>query len=245
MSKQTGLGSNCYVGGYDLSGDIGALDKVSGSLGLLDVTPLNKSAHVRLTGQRDGVIEFTSYFDTAAGAEHPALKGLPTADVIASAFINPLAIGSTAACINAKQVNYDPTRAADGALTVKVSMQANAYGLEWCEALTAGLRTDTSATPGATQDDAAGTAFGGQGYLQVTAFTGTSVDIKIEHSTDNSTWSTLIDFGAQSAIGASRVTVSNSTTVNRYVRATTGTGTFTSITFAVAFNRNPIAGVVF
>ena len=245
MSKQNGLGMAAFVGGYDLSGDIGVLDKVSGSLGLLDVTPLNKSARVRLTGQRDGTIQFTSYFDTAAGAEHPALSGLPRSDVGAAIFVNPLALGSPAACIVAKQVNYDPTRGQNGALTLKVDLQGNAFGLEWCEQLTPGLRTDTSATNGATQDDGAGTAFGGQGYLQVTAFTGTSVDIQIQHSTDNATWSTLIDFGAQSAIGASRVTVSNVTTVNRYLRAITGTGTFTSVTFAVAFNRNPIASVVF
>src|SRR5262249_1830624 len=147
------------------------------------------------------------------------------------------AIGNAAASLVAKQINYDPTRGTDGSLTIAVSAQANGYGLEWGEQLTAGLRTDTTATTGTTQDDSAGTSFGGQAYLQVTAFSGTSVQVLVEHSTDNSSWSTLIDFGAQSAMGALRSNVSNTTTVNRYVRATTATGTFSSITFAVMFAR--------
>jgi hypothetical protein len=83
------------------------------------------------------------------------------------------------------------------------------------------------------------TTFGAQAYLHTTAFTGTSVDVKIEHSADNSTWATLLDFGSVSAIGALRATVAGN--VNRYLRATTGAGTFSSITFFINCNRNPVA----
>jgi hypothetical protein len=83
------------------------------------------------------------------------------------------------------------------------------------------------------------TSFGAQAYLHVTAFTGTSVDVAVQHSVDNATWANLIDFGAISATGAQRLTAAGQ--VNRYLRAITGTGTFTSITFAVNVNRNPIS----
>lgn len=82
-------------------------------------------------------------------------------------------------------------------------------------------------------------AFGAQAYLHVTAFTGTSVDIAVQHSPDNATWTTLIDFGSISAAGAQRLTATG--TVNRYLRAITGTGTFTSVTFAINCNRNQVA----
>lgn len=238
MAKQSGLGDNFYIGGYDLSGDVSSLDQVSGPLATLDVTPINSYANQRIGGLRDGDLQFTSFFNAATSAEHPALSGLPRTDVVASYF-RGTTLGNTSACINGKQVNYDPTRDNTGNLTLKVEVQANGFGLEWGLMLTPGLRTDTTATSGTALDNAASSGFGAQAYLQVTAITGTSVDILVQHSADNSTWATLIDFGSQAAAGAARGTASG--TVNRYLRATTGTGTFSSVTFAVAVMRNAVA----
>lgn len=248
MAKQSGLGDAFYLAGYDLSGSVMALDSISGSAGTLDATTISQSANARLFGLRDGGISITTLFNPSGAGPFVAgpapLQTLPTADQIGSYF-RGTAIGNPSACCVAKQVGFDPTRGTDGSLTLKTSLQANAFGLEWGEQLTAGLRTDTTATAGTALDHGAGTAFGAQGYLQTTAFSGTSVDVKLEHSTDNVTYTTLIDFGSIAAIGASRLTVSNTTTVNRYVRATTGTGTFASITFAMVIVRNLTAGVVF
>lgn len=238
MSKTTGLLTTFAVGAYDLSGDTSALDMIKGGPALIDVTGLNKSAHERIGGLRDGDLQFTSFFNPGPLAEHIALSPLPTADTIGTVILGSL-LGNPAASINAKQVSYDPNRDPSGNLTEKVDLQANGYGVEWGVALTAGLRTDTVATAGSAVDNGAATTFGAQAYLHTTALTGTSVDVKIEHSTDNSTWSTLLDFGSIAAVGAQRATVAG--TVNRYVRATTGAGTFTSITFALSFMRNPIA----
>lgn len=47
-----------------------------------------------------------------------------------------------------------------------------------------------------------GTAWGAQAYLQVTAFTGTSVTAKVQHSADNSTWLDLAAFTAVTAAPA-------------------------------------------
>ena len=163
-----------------------------------------------------------------------------------TALLPPLSIGSTAACLNAKQIGYDPTRGTDGSLTLKVVQgQGNAYALEWGAQLTPGLRTDTTPTPGADLDNGASTAFGAQAYLQVTAFTGTSVTVTVQHSADNSSWSSLMAFTAATAAPyTQRISVSNATTVDRYLRATTS-GTFSSATFAVVVNRNLAAGVNF
>jgi len=81
-------------------------------------------------------------------------------------------LGSPAACLNAKQVNYDGSRAADGAFTFTVTAEGNTYGLEWGVQATPGIRTDTQATDGDSLDGGAASAFGLQAYLLVTDFDG-------------------------------------------------------------------------
>jgi hypothetical protein len=175
----------------------------------------------------------------AEGAEHDVLSSLPRTDTIAS-YLRGTTLLNPTACINGKQVNYDPTRDASGNLTVKTEVQGNSYGLEWGKQLTAGLRTDTTATVGTFVDDsgAIGAAFGCQAYLQLVEFIGTSVDVKITHcATSGGSYTTLLDFGAQSAVGSFRQAAANGTTVNRYLEVTT-TGTFSLATFAVGWMRN-------
>lgn len=245
MAKQSGLGDNFYIGGFDLSGDIGQLNKISSPFNVGDVTAINKSAHERLLLARDGQWQFTTFFDNAALAEHAALKTLPTADVVCSYF-RGTTLQNAAAGLVAKQIDYDPTRGTDGSLTMKVDVQGNAFGMEWGESLTPGLRTDSAATVGAAITDTAGTAFGGQAYFQVTAFAGTSVTIDIQSCTTigGSYATTGLTSQAFVATGAQRVSVANNTTINQFLKVIT-TGTFTNAVFSVIFVRNPIAGQVF
>lgn len=240
--KITGLGSAFYVGGYDLSGDVNALSSISSPLATLDVTGINKFAHERLGGQRDGSMAFTTIFNVDAGQEHAVLSNFPRTDTVGSFFVGQ-AIGSVAASINAKQVDYAPTRANDGMLSNATSLQANSYGLEWGYQLTAGTRTDTAATDGSSLDTTASASFGFQAYLHVLSFSGTDVTVKIQDSANNSTWADLAS-GAFTQITSStpqaqRIAVSGTATVRRYLRVSTvTTGGFTSVTFAVNFVKN-------
>ena len=250
-NKTSGLGDNFYLNGYDLSGDVASLEQIGGGPAAGDVTGIKSSAHERLGLLRDGRMQFTSFF-RGNGDWSPSLVGsaalstLPTTDVVAC-YLRGTALGNAAAAINGKQVNYDPTRDNAGNLTLKVDIQANGYGLEMNgEQLTAGLRTDTTATTGAAWDDGAGSNFGGQAYFQLVAFSGTSVTIDIQSATTSGgTYaSTGLTSSAFTAIGAQRVAVVNTTTINEFLKVKT-TGTFTNAVFAVVFVRNPIAGVVF
>lgn len=247
MAKQSGLGARFLSGGNNISGDVNAIDTISGSVGLLDGTDITQSAKGRLFGTRDGSMSFTVFMDAALA--HPVLAALPRTDTQLMAMLPSLAIGGAAACLNSKQVDYNPNRGADGSLLLKVQGQGNSFGLEWGVALTAGLRTDTSATNGASLDNAASTAFGAQAYLQVTAFTGTDVTVKIQDSADNSTFADVTGLTftqVTSAPASQRLATANSATIRRYLRAVTvTTGGVTSVTFAVAINRNGIAGQVF
>jgi hypothetical protein len=247
MSKQGGLGQRLLVGGYDISGDIQALNNVHGGPALQDVTDITQSAHARLGLLRDGGFGASVFMDAANA--HPVLSALPVADALATYLLSTaLGGGPVAACCVAKQIGYDPTRSAAGDLLLKTQFDANGYGLEWGEPLTAGLRTDTTATAGAFVDDGAATNFGGQAYLQVTGFTGTSVTVKIQHcATSGGSYTDVagLTFTAVTAAPAwQRIASSNSLTINEFVKVTT-TGTFSSATFAVVFVRNKVAGQVF
>lgn len=181
----------------------------------------------------------------AIGTEHQALAVIPTADVVATYF-RGTTLGGQGASTVAKQTNYDPTRDNVGNLTLKVDLVGNRIGMEWGTMLTAGLRTDKAATTGAFFDQGTPTTtnFGAQAYLQLVEFVGTSVDVSITHcTTSGGTYTTLIDFGSLSAIGAVRQTVSNVTAVNEFLKVVT-TGTFTWAVFAVMINRNLTAGYV-
>lgn len=250
MAKISGLGQRFYLGGYDLSGDVGSLSSVASPLATLDVTGIDKLAMERIGALRDGSIAFSTFFNTTAGQAFPILKTLPTTDT-AIMYATGATIGADAACMVAKQIGYDGTRAADGGYTFAVNALANGFGLEWGNLLTAGLRTDTSATsPSTGFDTGASAAFGAQAYLQVTALTGTDFTVKIQDSADNSSFAdispSLVFAATTTARTFQRVSVANTTTVRRYVRAiTTTSGGFTSATFAVAIVKNLVAGVVF
>lgn len=245
MTKQSGMGDRLFVNGVDLSGDIGSLSSIHGGPAVQDVTDITQSAISRLGLLRDGGIDYTAWFDKAAGAAHKTLSVLPYTDV-QMMYLRGTAIGNAAAAVIAKQVNYDPNREASGALSWGVSTQGNGVGLEWGEQLTAGIRTDTTATNGLGYDGLAASAFGGQAYLQVFALTGTSVTVKIQDSADNATFAdvTGLTFTAATAAGTQRLQTLNTATVRRYVRAVS-TGTFSNAQFAVMFARNQTAGVLF
>jgi hypothetical protein len=245
VAKQTGLGDRLLAGGYDLSGDIASLQGIGGGPAPLDLTDITQSGYDREGGLRTGRIDFTSWFNPATDRAHERFGALPTADTIVT-YCRGYGLGSPAASCSAKQVGYDPQRQADGSLSFSVSTQSNGFGIEWGIQLTPGLRSDTTATNGASIDNGAASTFGGQFYLHLTAFTGTSVVVKIQDSADNATFADLAGAAFTAATGptAERIAISNAATVRRYLRVST-TGTFTAASFVVNGVRNETAGVVF
>jgi hypothetical protein len=250
MAKQSGLGDGLLVHGVDLSGDIGSLGRIGGGPAPLDLTPINKSAMERLGGLKDGSLEFSSWFNPAAGASHETLGALPTSDVILT-YLRGTGLGSPAACLNGKQANYDGTRGNDGSFSFAVQALGNQYGLEWGEQVTPGIRTDTGATNGASVDFGAAGSFGLQAYLHVTAFTGTDVTIKLQQSSDDGGTDAFADVtgGGFTAVTSGptsqRIQTARDQAVERYLRVvTTTSGGFTSVSFLVVVAVN-LTSVVF
>lgn len=244
MAKSSGLGDHCAFGGYLVGGDVQDIS-MHGGPAALDVTDITQFGHARLGGLRDGGMSVSAFMNPSAGQEHAAFSPLLLTDSVMT-YLRGQLIGNPACSQNSKQVNYDPTRAADGMLTEKVEAQANAYGQEWGVQLTPGPRTDTTATPGTSWDTGGSLSFGAQLYVHLTAFTGTSVTVTLQDSADNSSFSPVTGMAtsALTAIGAVRLATINTATIRRYVRVATS-GTFSSATFIANLVKNQLAGVSF
>lgn len=245
MAKQSGLGDALFVAGFDLSGDVGSLSRIGGGVTALEVTGLDKSAYERIGGVRDGAMEYSGWFNPAPDRLHDRASLLPTTDQILT-YCRGTVLGNPAAALVSKQLNYDGTRGNNGALTFAVSAQANGFGLEWGRQLTAGKRTDSTATNGASLDlgSASPGAFGLQAYLHVFAFTGTSVTVKLQESSDDGVADPFADvvgggFTAATGITSQRIATA-AINAERYLRVVT-TGTFSNAVFAVTAIRNATA----
>lgn len=240
MAKSSGMGMGLVIGGYDLANDTASIERIAGGPALLDMTGIDKSAHERIGGLLDGGLDFTSFFNDATNQAHALFSALPTTDRQLIAYM-AATIGASSAGIVAKQLDYAPTRAADQSLLMTVPGPANGFALEWGNLLTAGLRTDSTATNGTAHDGTVATTTGWSAYLAVTAITGTNVVVALEDSADNVTFAAVTSGAFASATAArtvERIEGASGATLRRYVRAVT-TGTFSSATFIVMVCRHP------
>ena len=236
MAKQSGLGQQIFVHGYDLSGDVATIDNASSPRGLLDTTALNAPAHERLLGLSDGNIGVSSWFNDASEQEHAAYSGLPTTDRIVM-WVFGATRGDVAACLVGKQINYDPSRGSDGSLTFTIDTQADGVALDWCNTLTTGKETHSAAAVSTSRDDGATTGYGLVGILSVTDLDSGTATVSIQQSADNVTFANILSFvavAAASAPTAQRLPLSGA--ILRYLRVTT-TGTFTNCDFCMVTRR--------
>lgn len=237
MGKESGLGAQFYLDGWDLSGDTMQVDKISKSLSPLPMTGIDKYAHERKAGILSGSIDFTSFFNPTNA--HDALETMPRTDRVAMYLHKGNVLGTPAACMTTKQFGYDPTRDQAGSYTMKIQTLSNAWWLDWGSSLTIGKRSDTTATNGTGVDFLAAFNFGAQFYVEVFSFTGTSVTIKIQQSSDNGAGDAFADVtgGAFTVVSAAptaeRIQTARNQAMERYLRVVT-TGTFSECTFAVA-----------
>jgi hypothetical protein len=236
MAKKSGLGQQIFVHGYDLSGDVSTIENAGSPRELLDATALNASANERLVGLSDGNISVASWFNDSTEQEHAAFKGLPTADRIVS-WVFGATRGDVAACLVAKQINYDGSRGSDGSLSFTVDTQANGVALDWGNTLTTGKETHSAAAVSTARDDGATTGYGLVGILSVIDVDSGTATVNIQQSADNVTFATILSFIAvdnTSVPTAQRLTLSGA--ILRYLRVST-TGTFSNCDFCVVTRR--------
>lgn len=102
------------------------------------------------------------------------------------------------------------------------------------------LAAETTSTNSASVDNGASSPNGAAALLHVTAPSSSddTLDVKVQHSTDDAVWVDLITFTQATAVTQEFKTVAAGTTVNRYARASsTIAGTSPTFTYAVSFAR--------
>ncbi len=243
MAAKRGLSASVLFNGYDLST---FLRQASPALDmeLLDATTFQAANgdKIFVPGFRDGKLSLEGFFDSdATDADEiddvfNAVIGSETKQVVTVSPEGALTTGNRCFLIDADTVRYGVQSPATGLIQSNAEVQSSS-GLGHGVILQ--VKASLTATGnGATYDSGASSASGGAGHLHVTAKSGTSptLDGKIQHSTDGSTWADLITFAQRTAIGAQRVEVTG--TVNRYLRfiRTIG-GTGPSFEVTAAFTR--------
>lgn len=192
-------------------------------LGLIDAT-------VNLSGQFDSTATSgnSAVLSTLVDSDPPTFSVVDIApngftignySMMLSGVDNQLDIDSA----NTKVVDVSGALMSDGQFDLGVSLHD--------------LTAETTTITGTAVDEAAATTNGGVGHLHVTSANVSSVTIKIQHSTDSTTWADLITFVAVTTTGSQRIELAAGSTVNRYVKAIISAFTGTTLTFAVTFGR--------
>jgi len=239
MAKVNGLGVRLYAAGYDLSGDVNVIDSIGYTQQLLDVTTLDKEATARIAGLSDSALTVNGWFEqTGDHAAYTSLTGkLPTADQIVFTQMGT-ALGDAFCGLTAKESSYVVNRAPGSALATTASYSSTAgEQAEWGVTLTASKTTNASAASGAGVDNAASSANGCVAYLEAMSLVSGACVVKVQHSTDNVTFTDLITFTSVTTANvpfAQRSTASG--TINRYLRINTS-GTFSTIVFVAGVAR--------
>lgn len=229
MAKISGLGAHLYVAQYDISGDVGAVNGVETNQAQQDVSSIEDLAAARIGLRRDGSLGLSTFWNVAAGQQHPVLSALPRTDVIGSFFVGST-VGSAAASINAKQGNYAVAYGEDGSLGVTTTLSGSGYGLEWSGGgtgdgmLTTGKQSFATGTVSGASIDlgSVSTLFGAAAYLHVFTMPSGTLTVTIEDSANDSAFAAVtgMTFTNLTAPGSERVQGAINATVRRYVRVT-------------------------
>lgn len=199
------------------------------------------SSKTYIVGHNDGTVSLSGLWDGAASAVDATLTATLGADGTHVATIAPagLAIGSRVHMADVEQTSYEVSSPVADVVAISAELQATG-GLDAGVSLHA-LASESTSTNSTSVDNAASSANGGVAHLHVTVNTRNgATTIKVQHSTDNSTWADLVTFASvsTSTTTSERVVVAAGTTVNRYLRAqSTVGGTTGALTYTVSFAR--------
>lgn len=222
-----GKGARVFAGSVNLTG---FLNQASGAatVDVAEASTFGNDDKTYVVGLADATLSGEGYFDLGTGGAQEVLNASlgAAAKTVFSLYHSGDAIGSRGAGFSADSTAFEPT--ADLGEVVGFSFEAqSSVGLERIVSH-AGFGTRTTAGTLTVVNETVDTVFGGAGYLHVTELSG-SMAVRIEHSDDNVTFTTLVNFGTVTAVSGTRVAFSG--TAEQYTRlvhtpATTGTAAF-------------------
>lgn len=227
---------------YDLGGFLNQVDKTQ-EAALLDTTTFGQTSRTFITGFKSGTLSVAGFWDGSAAAIDVVLQAALGAVSGQIVTVGPdgLAVGKRIQQLLSRLTRYGISEAVDSVVAVSGEMQADGgidYGVSLHD-----LAAETATGNSTSVDNGAASTNGGVAHLHLTAITaagGDTLDVKIQHSTNDSTWVDLVTFTQlTTALAKERIVVAAGTTVNRYLRGlwTKGGVGSPSYTFHVGFSR--------
>lgn len=218
-----GKGTSVLFNAYDLSAYLNSADQTI-SVETAETTCFGSSAKSYVVGLRDGTISLGGYFDGSANAVDTAISAALATDSASSVSVieeGAAIIGNRALVCRAQDTSYQITSAISDAVAISAELQVD--GGSDTGAYRGVVLADLASYSGTTKtyasvDNAASSANGLVANLHVTANAAASLVVKVQHSTDNVTFTDLITFTTVAATGFEHKTTTG--TVNRYLRAT-------------------------
>lgn len=212
----------------------------SASVEMLDVTSLADTAKAYVPGLEDYALSIEGMFDDSASAG--SLWATVTAPITASSSVvtstapDGFTLGNSTWLTQANTISFEPSSSVADIVTFSMAMgsaSASQIGVSLGD-----LTALTATGNGTSVDNSASTSSGFVAQIHVTAASGTTPTMTaiLQHSTNNSTWTTLGSFTA--VTGATSERISGTGTVNRYVRISyTIGGTTPSFTTQISIAR--------
>lgn len=240
MAFVHGKDSRLLLGKFSFSGFISSWEHTT-ERELADVTVEGDGGHKFIPGLDKGSLSTSGFVDNSAsaGGQDETLNTAlgATATSVVTAAPEGLALGKRVINIESRESSYNTSAPVADAVSYSADWMSEGQvdvGVSLHD-----LTAETATGNGTAVDNTASSSNGAVAAVHVTTNTRDgSTTIKVQHSSDNTTFVDLITF---TAVGASTTAVERSTasgTVNRYVRdSRTLAGTSGSITYAVAFAR--------
>ena len=240
MAFLHGKGGVVAFGAYDLSVYLNELT-VPVAVDMAETTTFGKDDKTYIPGLRDTTMSLSGLFDGSANAIDDIFNSVlgGTTATATTAGIGSGAVGSVVRMMSAHSASYEVSSPVGDVVSASVELGSADRGdtgrlLHAFGTITAG-GNDTGV------DNTTSSTDGGVAHLHViTNSHDGNLVVKVQHSTDNSTWADLVTFTtvATTITTSQRSEVAAGTTVNRYLRALyTMSGSTGSVSFLVAFGR--------
>lgn len=240
MSFTHGKSAQVFWNGYNLTSYLHTV-AVNATGDVAETSVFGLSSKTFIAGLVNATLSVDGLFETTSGADVDLLNQALAASTAHVVLVFPQGdtLGNDAWGTVAIGTGFNITANLGSAVMVTGAAQCNVGA----ELLTSHhpLAASTDTTASSSVDGGASTTTGGVGYLEVTAFNGTDITVKVQDSADNVTFADLLSFTAVTAANSKeRKALSAGATVRRYTRDGRS-GTFTSCTYAMAFGRTPRA----
>lgn len=235
MAFKHGKDTKVFLNSTEISSFLNSADATR-TADVAESTTFGKSAKTYISGSKDGTISLAGFYDaTSDGVIAP---NLGTSDQELVIGLDGLDALDNTAFGKGNFTNYGISSPVGDIVAFSADFQSdegifNGSVLE--------NATVTATGSGTARDNTTSTINGGGAFIIVTSASGTAptIDAKITHSADDSTYADLVTFTQATTATSEVKVVAKGTTVNRYLKVEyTLTGTSPSFDVIIGFGRN-------